>query len=306
MEPSESNNSFQMQTDPVEEYSTFTEDSKSKMSELASEFKKVDSTLHQFDAICDSMNTHLNHIVDLELNSNRAVTKDYVQEMYSPEEFTMIKNAVEEALLNRPIQIPVHSPETVTTSSILTYTCSCMGIQPVITKDEIDTLYKIETIRYIKCFIDRFFIGRIVIPKYLDPELIGHSDARFSVENVMWDSSPEMSFLEIGNKNTFSRYFKPNKKHIKCEEPIEPLFFKGLKIKNSKQPLLLCRKSGNSRDDPVLLIPELCWPSCGCKSNHTQNCGCSCKQCNHVNLGPDETDTDQQLVRELERSDEFL
>ena len=40
------------------------------------------------------------------------------------------------------------SDDTLTTSSILTYTCTCMGRQPIITKDEIDAMYKTETIRY--------------------------------------------------------------------------------------------------------------------------------------------------------------
>ena len=38
--------------------------------------------------------------------------------------------------------MPEYSPDdTLTTSSILTYTCTCMGRQPIITKDEIEECY---------------------------------------------------------------------------------------------------------------------------------------------------------------------
>merc|ERR1711874_435439 len=171
----------------------------------------------------------------------------------------MGKTGVNQALHNRPFQLMDDLPDILTTSSILASTCTCMERQPVIIQDEMDAMYTIETIKYVKQVINRFFTGRNVVPKYLDDECAGPSDAMYMIETVKWDVTPEVTFLEIGNRMTFARYFNPNKGQVECEVP--NLKFKGPEITDLKQPMLLCRKNGVVRSEPILLIPELCWPS---------------------------------------------
>ena len=82
------------------------------------------------------------------------------------------------------------------------------------------------------------------------------------IEAVKWDTSPEMTFLEIGNRMTFARYFNPKKEILPSEIQIPK--FEGLEITNLKQPLLLCRSTCKVRSEPVLLVPELCLPTNEC------------------------------------------
>jgi len=226
---------------------------------LPEENPRLMSTLDQFMVISDEMKIPYNDIIDQAVTSKKAITRDDVEAMYSASISSYIKANVDQALHNRPFQLMEDLPDILTTSSILASTCTCMEKQPDITKDEMDAMYTIETIKYVKLVINRFFTGRNIVPKYLDAECTGRMDAMYTIETVKWDVTPEVTFLEIGNRMTFAQYFNPNKEHVECE--VQKLKFKGLEITDLKQPMLLCRKIGEVGPEPILLVPELCWPS---------------------------------------------